>query len=117
MNKVNRAVLLMTVFLTVAVQGLVLAANEEKIIAVVDDEVITLKDLKAYIAGMSGQLRVENTDPFEMDEIMRQYQEKGINQLVEDKLILAAAKDKEIEARAQAIDKKMEEIRERYPSE
>ena len=77
------------------------AANqEEKIIAVVDDEVITLKDLKAYIASMYGQLRIENTDPFEMDEIMRQYQDKGINQLVEDKLILAAAKDKDIGARA-----------------
>jgi parvulin-like peptidyl-prolyl isomerase len=93
------------------------AADEEKIIAVVGDEVITLKDLKAYIAGMSGQLRVENTDPFEMDEIMRQYQQKGVNQLVEDKLILAAAKDREIAVKPEAIDKKLDEIRHRYPSE
>jgi len=92
------------------------AENEEIIIAVVDDEVITRKDLKAYIAGMSGQLRVENTDPFEMDEIMRQYQDKGINQLIEDKLILASAKELDIGIKAQAIDKKIDEIRGRYPS-
>jgi parvulin-like peptidyl-prolyl isomerase len=104
----------LTVLMTVPA---VFAADSEKIIAIVNDEVITLKDLKAYIASMYGQLRVENTDPFEMDEIMRQYQDKGINQLIEDKLILAAAKTKEIEVKGQAIDKRIDEIKKRYPSE
>jgi parvulin-like peptidyl-prolyl isomerase len=121
MNSVlSKVVLSMAVALSFgwASTGIVRAADDgEKIIAIVNDEVITLKDLKAYVAGMRGQLRVENTDPFEMDEIMRQYQDKGINQLIEDKLILAAAKDKEVEVKQQAIDKRIQEIKDSYPSE
>ncbi len=119
-SKLNRVFLSMAVaaLACFAFVGVVRAAEDsEKIIAIVNDEVITLKDLKAYVAGMYGQLRVENTDPFEMDDIMRQYQDKGINQLIEDKLILAAAKDKDIEVKAQAVDKRIEEIKAQYPSE
>lgn len=91
--------------------------NSDKIIAVVNDEVITFKDLKDYIASIYSQLRIENSDPFEVDEIMRQYEQKGINQLIEDKLILAASKEKEIMIKDVAIDKKIDEIKGRYPSE
>lgn len=94
-----------------------MAAGGEKIIAVVNDEVITLKDLKAYMSSMYSQLRIENNDPFEVDQIMKQYEEKGINQLVEDKLILDAANEKNVEVKQAGIDKKIEEIKSRYPSE
>ena len=103
--------------ITAAGISLSASAMEDRIIAVVNDEVITLKDLKAYIASMYGQLHIENQDPFEIDEIMRQYETKGINQLIEDKLILAAAKDREIAIKTPAIDKKFQEIKSRYPSE
>lgn len=107
--------------LTIAVYGIAAsparAAGGEKIVAVVNDEVITLKDLKAYMASVYSQLRIENNDPFEIDQIMRQYEEKGINQLVEDKLILGAAKEKNVEVKQSGIDKKIEEIKSRYPSE
>lgn len=89
----------------------------DKIVAVVNDEIITLKDLKLYMASIYSQLRIENNDPFEVDQIMRQYEEKGINQLIEDRLILAAAKEKEMEVKPAAIEKKIEEIKSRYPSE
>lgn len=92
-------------------------AQGEKIVAVVDDEVITLKDLKAYMASVYSQLRIENSDPFEIDQIMRQYEAKGINQLIEDKLILAAAKEKDMQVKQAAVDKRVEEIKARYPSE
>lgn len=92
-------------------------SNSDKIIAIVNDEVITFKDLKAYMANIYSQLRIENSDPFEVDEIMRQYEQKGIDQLIEDKLILAASKEKEIIIKDVAIDKKIDEIKARYPSE
>ncbi len=95
----------------------VLAAQGDKIVAVVNDEVITLKDLKAYMSSIYSQLRIENSDPFEIDQIMRQYEEKGINQLIEDRLILEAAKEKEMEVKQAAVDKKVDEIKSRYPSE
>lgn len=93
------------------------ALDGDKIIAVVNDEAITLKDLRAYVASMYGQLRIENQDPFEIDQIMRQYEKKGIDQLVEDKLILGAAKDKDLVIKPQTIDKRVQEIKSRYPSE
>lgn len=116
LNKIFWSVILVVAVNTVvASQGW--AMDGDKIIAVVNDEVVTLKDLRAYVASMYGQLRIENQDPFEIDQIMRQYEKKGIDQLVEDKLILAAAKDKDLGIKPQAIDKKVEEIKSRYPSE
>ncbi|MBL8677375.1 MAG: peptidyl-prolyl cis-trans isomerase [Alphaproteobacteria bacterium] len=91
--------------------------NSDTIVAIVNDEVITFKDLKDYMANIYSQLRIENNDPFEVNEIMRQYEQKGINQLIEDKLILAASKEKEIVVKDAAIIKKIEEIKSRYPSE
>jgi parvulin-like peptidyl-prolyl isomerase len=87
------------------------------IIAIVNDDVITLKDLRQYVAGIAGQLRVENKSPEEIRQIMGDYEQKGLDKLIEDKLILAAANDKGIEVREDIIDKRMKEIRDRYPGE
>ncbi len=89
----------------------------DAIIAIVNSEVITLKDLKDYISGLYRQLKVENKDPKEIQEIMASYEEKGINQLVEDKLILAAADEKGLKIRPDAIEKQLQGTKDRYPSE
>ncbi len=93
------------------------AANTDAIIAVVNDDVITLKDLRQYIAGIASQLKVENKSPDEIRQIMGDYEQKGIDKLIEDKLILAAANDKGIELRGDLVDKHLKEIRGRYASE
>ena len=89
----------------------------DAIIAVVNDDVITLKDLRQYVAGVAGQLRVENKSPEEIRQIMGDYEQKGLDKLIEDKLILAAANDKGIDVRGDIVDKRMKEIRDRYPVE
>ncbi len=116
LNKIFIGLLVMVIF---CASPLWAAINQdgEKIIAIVNDEVITLKDLKSYMATLYSQLRIENNDPFEVDQIMKQYEEKGITQLIEDKLILAASKEKEIVIKDAAIDKKIDSIRSRYPSD
>jgi|CXWL01.1.fsa_nt_gi parvulin-like peptidyl-prolyl isomerase len=115
-NKIIAGILLAAVVQSAVVSA---ALNEggDKIVAIVNDEIITLKDLKAYMASIYSQLRIENSDPFEIDQIMRQYEQKGINQLIEDKLILAAAKEKDMLIKQVAVDKKIDEIKSRYPSE
>jgi foldase protein PrsA len=115
-NKIVTGLLLSIIFCTQPAMAAI-NQNSEKIIAIVNEEIITLKDLKAYMANMYSQLRIENNDPFEVDQIMKQYEEKGITQLIEDKLILAASKEKEIVIKDAAIDKKMDEIKARYPSD
>jgi parvulin-like peptidyl-prolyl isomerase len=89
----------------------------DNIIAIVNDDVITLKDLKDYIASIYRQLKIENHSPEEIQEIMSAYEEKGINQLVEDKLILAAANEKGLELRPEAVNKRIKEIKDKYRTE
>lgn len=91
--------------------------STDAIIAIVNDDVITLKDLRQYIASIASQLRVENKSPDEIQQVMGEYEQKGLDKLIEDKLILAAANDKGIEVRDDIIEKRMKEIRDRYPSE
>jgi peptidyl-prolyl cis-trans isomerase SurA len=89
----------------------------DNIIAIVNDDVITLKDLKDYIGSIYRQLKIENHSPEEIQEIMSAYEEKGINQLVEDKLILAAANEKGLELRSEAVNKRIKEIKDKYRTE
>jgi len=92
-------------------------APNDAIIAIVNDDVVTLKDLRQYIASIASQLRVENKTPDEIQQIMGEYEQKGLDKLIEDKLVLAAANDKGIDVRDELIDKRIQEIKGRYPSE
>src|SRR5262249_24041274 len=87
------------------------------IVAIVNNDVITVKDLKDYISGIYRQLKVEHHSQEEIQEIMANYEEKGINQLVEDKLILAAAQDKGLDIRPEIVDKRIKEIKSKYAAE
>ncbi len=89
----------------------------DAIIAIVNDDVITLKDLRQYVASIASQLRVENKSSQEIQQIMGDYEQKGLDKLIEDKLILAAANDKGIQVRDDIVDKRIEEIKGHYPGE
>jgi len=89
----------------------------DAIIAIVNDDVITLKDLRQYVASIASQLRLENKSPEEFRQVMAEYEQKGLDKLIEDKLILAAANDKGIILRDGVVDKRLKEIRDRYSSE
>ncbi|MFH0754978.1 MAG: peptidyl-prolyl cis-trans isomerase, partial [Candidatus Omnitrophota bacterium] len=91
-------------------------AFEDGIVAVVDDNVITAKDLQDYLRGIYAQLRIENRSDQEIKEVMDEYQSKGINQLVEDRLILAEAKRQGMVIRSGAVEERMTEIKNKYAS-
>jgi parvulin-like peptidyl-prolyl isomerase len=92
-------------------------ASTDAIIAIVNDDVITLKDLRQFMASIASQLRVENKSREEIQQIMADYEQKGLDKLIEDKLVLAAANEKGIEVRDDIVDKRIQEIKDRYPSE
>lgn len=89
----------------------------DSIVAIVNEDVITLKDLKDYISNIYRQLKVEHHTSEEIQDIMAAYEEKGINQLIEDKLILAAANEKGMEIRGEMVNKRLSEIKLKYQSE
>ena len=89
----------------------------DAIIAIVNDDVITLKDLRQYIASVASQLRLENKTSQEVQKIMEGYEQEGLDKLIDDKLILAAAKEKGIIIRDDIIDKRLKDIKSRYSTE
>jgi len=91
--------------------------SSDAIIAIVNDDVITMKDLRQYVASIASQLRVENKSSEEIQQIMGDYEQKGLDKLIEDKLVLAAANDKGIDVRDDIVDKRIQDIKGRYPSE
>ena len=91
---------------------------EDAIIAIVNDEVITIKDLKDYINAVYTQLKIEGRySEEEIRGIMEKAEQDGINRLIDDRLILNAATEKGIEAKQTAINEKTAEFRSRYDSE
>lgn len=93
------------------------APLNDTIIAIVNSEAITLKDLRDYIGSIYRQLKVENKSAQEINEIMATYEQKGVNQLIEDRLIMAAANEKGLEIRQEAVNKRLKEIKDRYSNE
>ncbi len=91
-------------------------AMDDALLAVVNDEAITVKDLQDYLNGIYAQLRIEGRTAAESQEIMAEYQKKGIDQLIEDRLVLFAADKSGVQIRPKAIDERVDEIKKKYPS-
>ncbi|MBF0593904.1 MAG: peptidyl-prolyl cis-trans isomerase [Candidatus Omnitrophica bacterium] len=107
-----------TLILVCVLTGFALPARalDDAILAVVNDEVVTVKDLKEYMKSVYAQLRIEGRSPQEINEVMAQYENKGIEQLIEDRLVLSAADKAGIIIRPKAIDDRLEEIKKKYSS-
>ena len=91
-------------------------ALDDALLAVVNDEAITVKDLQVYLNSMYAQLRIEGRPEQEAREIMAEYQSKGVQQLIEDKLVLFAAEQAGVQIRPKVIDDRVDEIKKKYPT-
>ncbi|MCA9406167.1 MAG: peptidyl-prolyl cis-trans isomerase [Candidatus Omnitrophica bacterium] len=92
-------------------------ALEDAIIAVVNDEVITLKDLQDYIRQTYVSLAAEGMPENQLKQVMIELQKDGLNKLIEDKIILSKAKEVGLEVRDKLVDDRVQEIKEKYVSE
>ncbi len=90
---------------------------EDGIIAVVNDEVITFKDLRDYIRQTFASLSAQGLPDDQAEGIMADLQTNGLKQLIEDKLILSRANEVGIEVRDKLVDQRVAEIRAKYASE
>ncbi|MBF0484994.1 MAG: peptidyl-prolyl cis-trans isomerase [Candidatus Omnitrophica bacterium] len=108
---------LLFLFLAVFMLPLKAHAMDDAILAIVNDEVITIKDLQAYMKGVYAQLKIEGKSQDEANDIMKQYESKGINQLIDDRLILAAAEKAGIMIKPKPIDERLADIKKKYASE
>ncbi|MBI4981930.1 MAG: peptidyl-prolyl cis-trans isomerase [Candidatus Omnitrophica bacterium] len=89
---------------------------QDKIIAIVNDDCITQKDLNDFSNFMRLQLSQQYHGE-ELEEKIQSMKLDLLNKLIEDRLMLQAAKKKNIKAEESRIKGKLNEIKARYPSE
>lgn len=92
-------------------------AVEDAVIAVVNDELITLRDLRDYIQSTYVSLVAEGMKDEDIKKIMSDLQVNGIDKLIEDKLILSEANKMGMDVREKLINDRIEDVKKKYPSE
>ncbi|OGX55848.1 MAG: hypothetical protein A2447_04050 [Omnitrophica WOR_2 bacterium RIFOXYC2_FULL_38_12] len=92
-------------------------AIEDAIVAVVNNELLTLKDLKNYILSTQASLVTEGIPEEKIKVIMAELQKNGLNKLIEDKLILSRANVIGLEVQDKLVNERMKEIKSKYTSE
>jgi len=118
MNKLTRWTSIATMICVLNVSWLSAGwAMEDAIIAVVNNELITLKDLKDYVHSTYVSLVAEGMSDADIKKTMAGLELNGTIQLIEDKLILSKAKNIGIEVREILVDERIDAMRKKYNSE
>ncbi|MCX5708053.1 MAG: peptidyl-prolyl cis-trans isomerase [Candidatus Omnitrophica bacterium] len=91
------------------------ARAEEKIVAVVNNEIITQRDLEAFLNFMRIQLSKEYSAK-ELDEKIAVMKSDLLDRLIEDRLILQEARRNNLKADEGRIKAKIDELKKRYDS-
>ena len=92
------------------------AATINKVVAVVNDEVITQQDIDQLLSVLYAQYSQEYKD----DELLRKMEEVKkdiLNQIIEDKLVLSRAKELGIKVTDAEIDERLDYIKKSFPTE
>ncbi len=92
-------------------------AINDTILAIVNDDIITLKDMQEFLRAYYLQLQADGKSPQDIEAAVAEYEREGINHLIENKLLLDEANRKGMTIRNSAIDEKIDNIRKRYPSD
>jgi len=92
------------------------ARAEEKIVAVVNNEIITQRDLEAFLNFMRVQLSQQYTSK-ELDEKIAVMKSDLLDRLIEDRIILQEAKKNNLQADEARIKLKIDELKKRYNNE
>jgi len=112
---------LVSIFLAIALltpsTPLAHSAINDGIIAVVNDNIITLKDLHEFLSMIYMSVTSTVKDPQEVKKIMDDYQANGLERLIDERLKVDHADKTELKIRSEAVDKRLKEIKAHYPSE
>ncbi len=87
----------------------------ERILAVVNDEIVTEQDLEVVMAPVVAQYRTSFTGA-EYDQKIQEARQEFLTKVIDDKLILSEAKRKQVILKDQEVDEMMTEVRNKFPS-
>ncbi len=107
----------LSIFILISLSGSPVFAGEvlEKILAVVNDEVITDRDLQVMMAPVVAQYRAMYTGP-ELEERVYLAREEFLNKIIDDKLILSEAKAKKVIVSDVEVDDMLADVRNKFPT-
>ena len=87
----------------------------ERIVAIVNDEVITEQDLQLVMAPVLAQYRTLYSGK-ELEDKVKDARQDFLNKVIEDKLILSEAKRKQVVIKDIEVDEMMSEVRNKFPN-
>jgi peptidyl-prolyl cis-trans isomerase SurA len=87
----------------------------ERILAVVNDEIVTEQDLDIVMAPVAAQYRTMFTGP-EYDAKIKEARQEFLSKVIDDKLILSEAKRKQVILKDEEVDAMMADVRNKFPS-
>jgi parvulin-like peptidyl-prolyl isomerase len=87
----------------------------ERILAVVNDELITEQDLQLVMAPVIAQYRTTYTG-MEFEGKMKEARSQFLDRVIEDKLILSEAKRKLVVVKDPEVDEMMADVRNKFPN-
>lgn len=96
------------------IPNLTLAEVTNKILAVVNDEVVTQQELNELLAPIYVQYQTMYKGQ-ELEEKFAQAKKDIFNQLIEDRLLLQQAKKENIQVNDDEVQAKVEELKQRFP--
>jgi len=109
-------VILICVLAVLCLCGFVPGMAQEKIIAIVNDDVITQRDIDDFSNYMKMQLSSQYKNK-ELDDKIRAMKNELLDRLVEDRIILQEAKKSGIIIDESRVKAKISEIKSRYPGD
>jgi parvulin-like peptidyl-prolyl isomerase len=94
------------------------AGTLDEIVAVVNEEVITQREVNRFLAVIKSEYKDANeTLPEGFEDNIAQARKSIINQMIEERLILSEARKSGIEADEARINARIEQVKEKFPSE
>lgn len=109
-------ILILLFILTVSLPYGLWAQTVNKIVAVVNEEIITQQDVDQLLSVLYAQ-EVQTYQGEELLQKMEELKRDILKQIIEDKLILSRAKEMDIIVRDEEVDEKMEYVKNGFPSE
>jgi parvulin-like peptidyl-prolyl isomerase len=91
-------------------------ALQDKLVAVVNDEIITESDVKEYLNFLYLQISSQYKQD-ELNKKMREAEESAIEQLIEERLILQEAKRQNIKVDDEIIEARLQRIKDNFTSD
>jgi parvulin-like peptidyl-prolyl isomerase len=87
----------------------------ERILAVVNDEIVTEQDLEIVMGPVAAQYRTMYTGA-ELQDKLKKMRQEFLYKIIEDKMVLSEAKRKQVIVKDDEVDDMMADVRSKFPS-